>query len=260
MMHRLAAGATVQDIRARIEAGNVECIISASLFRQDASAMGLIRVRPVDVTPGMMVVPKAQLSMLSATESLPDAVVVTESDGTIISANSAFLEMSQLPSIDHAIGEAIDRWLGRPGVDTAVLMVNLAERGTVNLFSTILRSDFGTVRSVEVSATVLPDVGPQRFAFTIRDVGLRLTDSGTKTNLAKSSVENLTELVGRVPLKEIVRETSDLIERMCIETALEMTNDNRASAAEMLGLSRQSLYVKMRRFNIGDLDSIDDTD
>ncbi len=258
MLQRLAAGTKVQDIRAWIETGKTECIISASLFRQDRSALGLIRVRPVDAQRGMMIVPSSQQSMLSATEALPDAVVVTESDGTIISANSAFLEMSQLPSIDHAVSEAIDRWLGRPGVDIAVLMVNLAERGSVNLFSTILRSDFGTVRSVEVSATVLPDSNPQRFAFTIRDVGLRLSDSSARGNLPSSSVENLTELVGRVPLKEIVRETSDLIERMCIETALELTNDNRASAAEMLGLSRQSLYVKMRRFNIGDLDSPDD--
>ncbi len=32
-----------------------------------------------------------------------------------------------------------------------------------------------------------------------------------------------------------------------------MTGDNRASAAEMLGLSRQSLYVKLRRYGLGDL-------
>jgi DNA-binding NtrC family response regulator len=37
---------------------------------------------------------------------------------------------------------------------------------------------------------------------------------------------------------------------MCIEAALELTHNNRASAAEMLGLSRQSLYVKLRRFGI----------
>jgi DNA-binding NtrC family response regulator len=37
---------------------------------------------------------------------------------------------------------------------------------------------------------------------------------------------------------------------MCIEAALELTGDNRSSAAEMLGLSRQSLYVKLRRFGI----------
>ena len=68
------------------------------------------------------------------------------------------------------------------------------------------------------------------------------------------SVEQLTELVGRVPLKELVRESTDMIERLCIEAALELTDDNRASAAEMLGLSRQGLYSKLRRHGMGDLD------
>ena len=72
------------------------------------------------------------------------------------------------------------------------------------------------------------------------------------------SVEQLTQLVGRVSLKELVRETTDMIERLCIEAALELTGDNRASAAEMLGLSRQSLYVKLRRYGLGDLDGDSD--
>jgi DNA-binding protein Fis len=59
--------------------------------------------------------------------------------------------------------------------------------------------------------------------------------------------------VGRTPLKDIVSETTDLIEQLCIETALEMTHDNRASAALLLGLSRQSLYVKLRRYGLGSL-------
>jgi DNA-binding NtrC family response regulator len=67
------------------------------------------------------------------------------------------------------------------------------------------------------------------------------------------SVGQLADLVGRTPMKEIVSETTDLIEKLCIEAALELTGDNRAQAAEMLGLSRQSLYVKMRRFGVGDL-------
>jgi len=50
-----------------------------------------------------------------------------------------------------------------------------------------------------------------------------------------------------------VREATDVIERLCIEAALELTGDNRASAAEMLGLSRQSLYVKLRRYGLGPL-------
>ncbi|MFX5603073.1 helix-turn-helix domain-containing protein, partial [Acinetobacter baumannii] len=31
-----------------------------------------------------------------------------------------------------------------------------------------------------------------------------------------------------------------------------LTRDNRASAAEMLGLSRQSLYIKLRRYGMQD--------
>lgn len=58
------------------------------------------------------------------------------------------------------------------------------------------------------------------------------------------------DLVGNATLKEIVSETTDVIEKICIETALEMTNNNRAAAAEMLGLSRQSLYVKLSKFDI----------
>ena len=34
--------------------------------------------------------------------------------------------------------------------------------------------------------------------------------------------------------------------------ALKLTGNNRASAAEMLGLSRQSLYVKLRRYSLED--------
>ncbi len=89
--------------------------------------------------------------------------------------------------------------------------------------------------------------------FTIRNVGRRLNADARAGRELPRSVEQLTELVGRVPLKELVREATDLIERLCIEAALELTQDNRASAAEMLGLSRQSLYVKLRRYGLGDL-------
>ncbi len=61
----------------------------------------------------------------------------------------------------------------------------------------------------------------------------------------------MTELVGRVPLEDMVRETTDLSERPCIEAALELAGDNRASTAEMPGRSRQSLDRNLRRFGIG---------
>ena len=105
---------------------------------------------------------------------------------------------------------------------------------------------------MEISAVAVTSAEQPCLAFTIRDVGRRLTSDTKVTKELPRSAGQMTELVGRVPLRDIVRETTDLIEQLCIEAALELTGDNRASAAEMLGLSRQSLYVKLRRFGVGD--------
>jgi len=58
-------------------------------------------------------------------------------------------------------------------------------------------------------------------------------------------------LVDSIPLLELVRDSSGLIERHCIEGALERVHGNRTAAAEILGMSRQSLYAKLSRYGIG---------
>ena len=60
------------------------------------------------------------------------------------------------------------------------------------------------------------------------------------------------ELVGsRNGLKRLgIRQNNGRGEKMCIETAVELTRNNRVAAAEMLGLSRQSLYVKLRKYGL----------
>ena len=88
------------------------------------------------------------------------------------------------------------------------------------------------------------------YAFFVRDMDRRLQASPNNSEVFPTPFAELSQLVGRRPIKDIVGETVDTIERMCIEAALELTHNNRASAAEMLGLSRQSLYVKLRRFGI----------
>jgi DNA-binding NtrC family response regulator len=52
-------------------------------------------------------------------------------------------------------------------------------------------------------------------------------------------------------LNTLVSETVGLVERHYIEAALETTDGNRSAAAKMLGLSRQSLYMKLSRYGIG---------
>ncbi len=107
---------------------------------------------------------------------------------------------------------------------------------------------------VEVSAVSVVEADRRSLGFAIRNVNRRMSGDGRPIRELPRSVEQLTELIGRVSLRDLVRETTDLIERLCIETALGLTGDNRASAAEMLGLSRQSLYMKLHRYGLADRD------
>ena len=227
--------------------------VAVSTYRQDRVSQFLVRLLRVQTDPLEDTAPSTSSMLLKLVQSAPDCLVVTDLDGRVISANMAFIELAQLTSEEQVRGETLDRWLGRTGVDLSVMISNLRQRGALRLFATTLRGDFGAVTDVEISASLVPHGDNPFLGFTIRDVGRRLSTETRNKREMPRSVGQLTELVGRVPLKDIVGETSDLIEQLCIEAALELTRDNRASAAEMLGLSRQSLYVKLRRYGLGDL-------
>ena len=236
-----------------------EVRVTASLFRQERAAHFLIRFGPLHVGSGAIVVPKTKSRLLTVVESLPDGFVVTGLDLRILTCNRAFLDLAELAAEDLARGEPLDRWLGRSGVDVNVLVASLREHASVQRFMTVVRGEYGSVEEVEVSAVAVTSGDQPCYGLTIRDVGRRA--GAAKTRAAghmQQSVAQLTELVGRVSLKDLVRDTTDVVERLCIEAALELTDDNRASAAEMLGLSRQSLYAKLRRYGLGDLPAEDD--
>ena len=241
------------DVRARLLPDAREVTVSASLFRHDNTSLYLIRLTPLTTDDASAVVPKVKSKLLKVVESAPDGFVVTDPGGRVVTANAAFVEMTQLTGEEQVRGEPLDRWLGRPGIDVDVLTANLRQRGSVRLFATVMRAEYGTEADVEVSGVSVMNGGQPCLGFAIRNVGRRLSTETKAGRELPRSVEQLTELIGRVSLKDLVREATDVIERLCIEAALELTGDNRASAAEMLGLSRQSLYVKLRRYGLGDL-------
>ncbi len=227
-----------------------------SLFRQEKTTHFLLRLIPLQTAPVATSFITTRQLLANVMESAPDALVVTDLHGVVLSANQSFLQLAQVSNESLVRGQPLDRWLGRAGVDMKVLLSHLKQRDLVRLFATRMRGDLGTNTEVEVSAVSVTGGEQHCLGFTIRDISLRLASSEPKasTEMFRSKGQ-MTELVGRVPLKDIVSETTDLIEQMCIEAALELTGDNRSSAAEMLGLSRQSLYVKLRRFGISVPDS-----
>lgn len=233
--------------------------ISASMFRQQGAAHFLVRLGSLGDGTRQQEKDREKSAFLRVVEHLPDAFVIADEDLQVINSNSAFLDLVQVASQEQVKGVPLDRWLGRSGVDLTVLSANLREHGSVRAFGSVVRGEYGSSEPVEVTAVSVRNGVGNYIGLSIRSTLLR---ADGMVSLAEGdlprSVEQLTELVGRVSLKELVREATDVIERLCIESALRLTRDNRASAAEMLGLSRQSLYSKMHRYGLGDLSQAED--
>jgi transcriptional regulator PpsR len=253
-------------IHTRLADEGPELAVSASVFRQDDAAYVLVRLAPLGqaatTTKGSgrkgLGTPREghwEQTWAAFVQNSPDGLVFCDAAGKVLSANRAFLSLAELSGEDQARGQPLDRWLGRTGVELGVLITNLRQRGSVGRFVTAIRGEYGTAIEVEISAAQLMPADSAVLAFAIRDIERRLKPEAEAGKAMTRSVSELTELVGRTPLKDIVSETTDLIEQLCIETALGMSNDNRASAALLLGLSRQSLYVKLRRYGLGSLGS-----
>ena len=243
----------IDNVHVQLAADRGPLLLSGSLFRQDSAAHVLVllsRMGPASASDE-----KNDLARI--VERMPDAFVVTDTDRRVLTANSAFLDLVQASSEDHVRGESVERWFGRPGVDVEVLFANLRAHGSVRHFSTILRGEFGASEDVEITGVEVPGGAKPCIGFSIRSAAWRGGREKLGGRELPRTVEQFADLVGRVPLKNLVRETTDLIERLCIEAALQLTRDNRASAAEMLGLSRQGLYAKLRRYGLGDFDEVD---
>lgn len=254
----LRAQGRIEALKLRLDHGR-DYSLDGAFFRQDLSAFFLLRFTPLAPMVASLPAPSDQASRaLQFVEEAPDGLVLTDRDGRLLRANAAFLQLAQVDSEKFIQGESIDRWIGKSSVDLEILLRNLRQHRALKLFSSVVRGEHGSPVNVEISAVALGTDDDPSFGFIIRNVERRIgTNSDSHSEIPRSR-EQLAELIGRVPLKELVRETTDVIERMCIETALKLTGDNRATAAEMLGLSRQSLYVKLRRFGLADASEYDE--
>lgn len=239
---------TVSPATIRLTRGARDVLVSVTGFTQDRGQYLLVRLVPLGERAEA-----APSPLLELVEQMPDAFVVADANLEIVTANAAFIELVQAASVDQLRGRHLSETIGRPGIDLDLIEGQIDQHGSARNVSTVLRVGHDVEgEPVELSAVRTSGEDPF-YAFVIRPIGRRLRDLPPGSQDLPRSVEQLTELVGRMSLKDIVRESTDLIERLCIEAALSYTSDNRASAAEILGLSRQSLYSKLHRYGLGNL-------
>ncbi len=179
-----------------------------------------------------------------------DAIIFASQEGLILSANDAFLKLASVAQAQSLKGRSVSEFLSRGAVDLKVILENTVRTGAIRMYSTKIKGEHGTERSVEISSSALGAGDEMVFALLIRDTNRMETSKTAPSARNEVDMRSVIELIGSQSLKNIVSRTTDVVEKMCIETAVEMTSNNRVAAAEMLGLSRQSLYVKLRKYGL----------
>lgn len=246
----LARASGSQDLAAVFGDPAIEGQLHITFLRQGRESRFLIKITAISMSEA-----SARDGCRQLFESSPDALLVVDDRGEVMDCNRTFLEWTQSFNREQVVGRNMEHWIGRSAVDSTVLLNNVSNSGSIKLYASVLNCRGGVAMEVEISAAKLPSATPQ-LALFIRDVARRVTTPHPKHQQLPNSIEQITRRVGQVPLKELVRESTDVIEALCIEAALALTQDNRASAAELLGLSRQSLYTKLRKYDIGDLSDL----
>jgi transcriptional regulator PpsR len=248
-MANLAVAETAGPIELTARRSQRRVLVTPTVFRAAGEKLLLCQI---DIAEGTGGGPSDELAkqLSRLYHEGADGIVFCEADGTIRAANEAFLNLTDSANMASVRGRSLADYMARGAVDLRVLLENVRRTGQLRLYATRLTTDFSGQIAVELSATWLDDRPQPLLVLVVRDASRAESLRRTTMGPGDEGVRNVMELVGSATLKDIVAETTDVIEKMCIETALELTRNNRVAAAEMLSLSRQSLYVKLRKYGL----------
>lgn len=184
-------------------------------------------------------------------DRIPDAVTILDENGAIKKANGAFADLVEVGSSESVVDRSLGRWLLRPGADVGVVISNIQRHGVLRLLSTSIQGELGTETEIEISGSGYQQGNERRIVLVLRNVARRLSPTLESDEL-RSALATMTETVGKTPLRKLVKRTVEVVEQHYVRAALQLAEGNRTTAAEILGLSRQSLYAKLDRYNLGE--------
>ena len=227
------------EIRARLAEGGGLVDVSATSFRSDRDLLMLVRMRSVTersrASNDASATPWAGL-----VQRTPDAVVITDSNGRVLMANPAFLDLVDATRDAQVEGRELAQWLGDNHA-TAALLGHVKRQGMATQGAAPLRSDGGRTLQVSLSAVLLDEGDRECIGFTLR----RIESAGVKAAPAAEevarSIEALGTLMGRRPLPELLHAASALIERHLIRSAMSRSGGDPSAAALLLGISQDVL-------------------
>ena len=223
-------------------------IIKSAIFRAENDLCLMLKFIPVNKNT----TPREEFPTVLRKffENTRDGIVFTDKSGIIKHVNNSFLSLCNTGSDQLILERSFSDFLARGIVDLKVLIEAALDNGTTMPFTTQLISAYEIKIDIEITGTKASNEYGTFICFLISYKPNAITQNTNDVVVSEQATQKIMKLVGSAPLKELVADTNDIVEKICIETALKMTKNNRVATAEMLNLSRQSLYVKLRKYNL----------
>lgn len=224
------------EVRARLAGKLIHTFVAITPFRVTGALRLLVRVRVDDDARTARLLSAGD--RLEQHRSEATAVVVTDSTGTIVTANAGFLKLVLAPSEDQVKSQPLAGWLESGSF--ANLVGRVRDEGLVQGKAHLVQIGGPTV-PVEMSATVLADDDQERIGFTFHPTG-PATSAGDVNPL-----DIITGWLGSTPLDVLIQRASAMFERHLIAKALERTGGDNAAAAELLSIEATELARRRGR-------------
>jgi len=234
------------EIRVKLAGRDAYAFVSATPFRSRDVMLLLMRARPA---PADDKLDGGRAHLVELVERSEDAVLIVDSGARVLMANPAFLRMAQLERETDATGRALGDWVGESERQLTKIVAAARGQGMVQQV-TLVRGAMGREIPVELSASLLPDGERECIGLTLRPLtatsGSSLSDDGGLV----SAIEHLSANLGARGLPEMINEVTERAERHFLKLALKRAEGDVAAAAESLGISAQSLYLRSRRLRL----------
>lgn len=233
------------EVRARVARRDLQVCVNATPFRADERMLLLVRARLHESAD------PSELQVTQGTglfERLPDGIVVTDPSGRILMANPAFLTLAGIESEEHARGEPLNHWIGSRPSELSAVIAAARLQGIAARRRTILRSSLGTEHVLEMSAALVPEFDQECIGFTLRRVFSAREGEPTDARAhLLASIERVAKSMGQASLPELIRESSEHVERYLIEQAMFRAGGDTRAAARLLQIALESLELRLHR-------------
>jgi transcriptional regulator PpsR len=242
MLSKVREQGRAPGIALRLTPGDGLWSLRASLMSTDAGAFYLFQMTPMGATQ----LPLEALDTVSTDsiiQRMPDGFVIVDREGVVQRANHTFLDLIQIGAENAVTGEKMERWLSHPGAGIALILNLVQQHGGVRLLTTIIYGELGSNTQVEISAVGDKPDQPGYFGLLLRDVTTRLPGAASQTGPSASDV-----YAEGFSLEQLVSASTEAIERKTIVAVLDLCKGNITNAAKRLGLSRQSLHSKLKKY------------